>query len=381
MATSLPQVRLAGADLGDHRHVCALVDGPDDAAALLLPFVLDGLTQGDRALHIVDPGTRDDHAAWLAGNGVDVDAALAADRLVIRTWTETYLAGGRFDRTAQFGLIRDALDEGKELGYPRTRVIGVMEWAVDATPIDDLRMYEMRVDALLRRRPDVVVCSYDLQRHSARTVADVLGAHSVAVVAGGLRTNRVPSTAPARERILDAGSQLFHRRGIQATGIDAIIRAADVAKATFYRQYPSKNDLVVAWLRDPGTRWLDRIRGQVDLPGVEPGARIARFFDAVAEWLEGEGFRGCPYLNTGAEITEPDHPARPIVQAYLQEIEDYLAGLIAAAGHADARRLAAEIQTLTAGAIALVVAHRTIAPVVTARDAALRLIAAADRAR
>jgi AcrR family transcriptional regulator len=379
MSTPPRTIRLAGEDLGEHRHVCVLVDGPEDAYELLEPFIVEGFEQGDRAFHIVDPALRDEHVGRLAGSGIDVPAATASDQLDVRTWEDAYLRGGRFDRTAQLALVRQTLAEGPGLGYPVTRFIGSMEWALDADAPGDLLRYESRLNDLLRRLPDVLICTYDLNRHSARAIADVLGVHPVAVVGGALRASNRPARASARDRLLDAASQHFQESGIQATGVDTLIKSAGVAKATFYRYFPSKDDLVVAWLRDPRTRWLDNLRADVEADGTDAAGRIPSFFDAVGDWLATGDYRGCPYLNAGVEITDPAHPAQLIVREYLQEVEDYLDGLIAAAGYRHSRTLAAELQTLTAGAISLSVARRTSAPIATAREAALSLLAGAER--
>jgi AcrR family transcriptional regulator len=379
MPTSPSMVRLAGEDLNDLRHICALVDGPVDAYDLLMPFIVEGFEQGDRAFHLIDPEAREAHLDRLRAGGIDVFAAEASHQLEIATWTESYLRGGRFDRLAQLAYLREILGEGPGLGYPRTRVIGTMEWALDAEAAGDLLAYESRVNELLRRLPAVVICAYDLNRHSARTIADVLGAHPAAVVGGVLRTSQAPAPASARDRLLTAAAQLFQRDGILATGVDAIIKTAGVAKATFYRHFPSKDDLVVAWLRDPRTRWLEGVRAVTETDGAKPGAAIPRFFDAVADWLATADYRGCPYLNTGVEITDPKHPARLVVREYLQEVEDYLAGVIEAAGYRNSRTLATEIQTLVAGSISLAVARGTGASVMVAREAALRLLDGAKR--
>lgn len=379
MGTSPRAVRLAGADLGDYRHVSALVDGPAEAYEVLLPFILEGLAQGDRVFHIVDPRLRDEHVKRLQASGIDVPAVMASDQLVVGTWNDAYLRGGRFDRSAQLAYVRATLHEGRRLGFPRTRLIGSTEWAIDAKTVRDLLLYEARVDLDLQKTPDVVICTYDLNHHGARTIADVLGSHPVALVGGVLRTNRVPARASPRERLLTAASQLFHESGIQATGVDSIIEAAGVAKATFYRHFPSKDSLVVAWLADPRARWLTRVRAQAEAEGLDPATVIPRFFEAVADWLESDDFRGCPYLNTGAEITEPEHPARLVVREYLREVEDYLEALIAAAGYRESRELAAQLHTLVAGSISLAVSSRNRARVLTARDAALRLLDQAAR--
>jgi AcrR family transcriptional regulator len=378
MPTTPHTVRLASEDLRDHRHVCALVDGPDDAYDLLTPFIVDGFEQGDRAVHLVDPLARDAHLARLADAGIDVAAAMAAGQLDVRTWTDSYLLGGRFDRPAQLALLRRLFAEGRTLGFPMTRAIGMMEWALDSVTAADLLRYEAGVNDVLRKVPDVVVCTYDLRRHSARTIAEVLGVHPAAVVGGILRVGHPPAPASARDRLVAAASHLFHDTGIQATGVDSIIEAAGVAKATFYRHFPSKEDLVVAWLRDPSARWLDRLGSQVEASRPEPLEAIPLFFEAVAEWLEAEDYRGCPYLNTAVEITNPTHPARLVVREFLQDVEDYLTGLAEAAGYRHPRMLATQLQTLLAGSIILAVARRSSAFALTAREAAMKLLAAAD---
>jgi AcrR family transcriptional regulator len=177
-----------------------------------------------------------------------------------------------------------------------------------------------------------------------------------------------------RERILDAASQLFPRQGIRPTGVDTLIASAGVAKATFYRHFPSKNDLIVAWLRDGRTRWLDRVRRRAEEIARRPDETIPAFFDAVAEWLEAEGWRGSPYLNAAVELGDPDHPAHPIIHAYLAEVRAYLTDLLRSIAHPEPVRVAAQLQTLLAGAIILSVAMRSSLPAREARDAAIRLV-------
>lgn len=379
MAAATNSIQLAGESLGGDRHVCALVDGPDEAYELLLPFIRDGLEHGDRAFHIVDPEARAAHIERLAASGIDVAAAIDSRQLAVTTWADSYLMDGRFERGAQLDRIRQMLAEGASLGYPQTRGIGTMEWSKGDDSHDDLLWYESRLSRLLRGQPDVVICTYDLNVHSARTIADVLGVHHAAVIGGALRGSGGAMKSSARDRLLTAASELFYENGIQATGVDALIAAAGVAKATFYRHFPSKDDLVAAWLRQPRTRWLDDVRVRVEKHPANAEGRIPYFFDVVGEWLEEAEFRGCPYLNVAVEITGPTHPARKIIREYLQEVEDYLEGMLAQAGYRQSRALAAQLQTLTAGAISLAVARGTGDPVLAAKDAATNLLAEAPR--
>jgi AcrR family transcriptional regulator len=379
MSTSRRRVHLAGEELRDG-HVVLLGDGVDEVYDILVPFIVEGFEGGDRAVHIIDPSLRDAHFERLTASGIDVAATTASGQLEVRTWQESYLFGGTFDPQRQFNFLRDRLAEGRSLGFPATRLIGSADWTVempDAMP--DFLAYEAHVDDLVTNRPDTIVCTYDLRRHGARAIADVLGVHTGAIVGGVLRTHRAAERESARERLLTAASRLFNDVGIQAAGVDSLIATAGVAKATFYRHFPSKDDLVVAWLRDPRTRWFDRIWAQVDTPGAVPVDVIPRLFDAVADWLEAGEYRGCPYLNTSVEIADPTHPARLAATEYLQEIEDHLTALAARAGLRDPGRVGAELQTLTAGAISLGVARRSRAPALLAREAALVLLGEAER--
>jgi AcrR family transcriptional regulator len=373
-------IRLGGSELRDHRHICALVDGPIEGDPGLMAFVLEGLAEGDRAFHVVDPNERTAYLAALRTSGVDVDATMASRQLEVRTWTESYLRGGRFDRTAQLAFIRQALADGRDRGFPLTRLVATMEWSIDADVDTELVIYEARINELLRKVPDVVICAYDLNRHSARMIADVLGVHAVALVDGVLRTNPAPIRASARDRLVAAAADLFAANGIQATGVDAIIEAADVAKATFYRHFPSKDDLVVAWLRDPAARWLDGVRARVEAQGAKGADAIPALFETVADWLETGDYRGCPYLNTAAELMEPNHPARVVIRDFLQEVEDYLTEKLVQGGYEHPRMLASELQALLAGSITLAVARRSNASALSARDAAITLLASARRA-
>ena len=377
MSTSAIRVHLAGEELRD-RHVVLLGDGLDEITDILLPFIVEGIESGDRVFHIVDPALREAQVEQLRERGIDVAAVMASGQLEVRTWDESYLIGGSFDPRRQFAYLRERVTEGRGLGFPATRLIGSLDWVVERPEVmPDVLAYETRVDKWLRDRPDVVVCTYDLRRHGARAVADVLGLHSSAIVGGVPRTRLAVEREPARDRLLTAASRLFRDVGVQRTGVDALIAEARVAKATFYRHFPSKDDLVVAWLRDFRTRWLDEVRDNVADNAAAPVEAIPLFFEAVADWLEAGNFRGCPYLNTSTELADPSHPARAVVTDYLREVEDYLTELAAKAGSRDPRVLGAALQTLTAGAIALGVARQSRQPAMVARDAARGLLAQA----
>jgi len=373
---SPPRVpRLGAAELGKRHHICGLFSGPGNAADAMVPFAIEGLAAGERVVEIVKD--RSALLERLAGS-IDAAAAVASGQLAILTWDEAYLQDGTFDSTRMLAFIRRSIRESRALGFPAVRIVGDMGWAGSDVPgVDQLLDYEVRLDALVRRPRVVVVCAYDTHDQRTETMPAIVAAHDGALVGDTLRPR--PRTAPGarpRARILAAAAVLFAENGTSRTGVDTLIEAAAVAKATFYRHFPSKDDLIVAWLEQPGTRWFEGVRTAAEARSTTPGEVIPRLFEVVAEWLEANDFIGCPYLNTALEISDARHPASTAARAYLAEIGADLETSLRGAGQPDAAALGRRIHALLAGAISLAVATRTTRPVLDARDAAVVLLGA-----
>ncbi len=358
-------------------HIYALVHDTQDFYATLGPFIVEGMEQGDRGVHLV--GDRGAHLTALRGLGIDVEGALATGQLEVVTWAESYLAGGGFSGQRMLEFVRQRLDAGRRSGYPRTRLVGAAEWVVGHSEwVPELATYEAQLQRLLRARPDILVCAYELGRHSASVIALILDAHSLVLQEGILRASRPLARVSPRERILAAADDHFHSLGIRATGVDTLIEAAGVAKATFYRQFASKDDLVVAWLEDTRPRWLYPVRATVEAAGRPAAERILAVFEESARWHEQDGFRGCAFQNAAIEITDSTHPAWPVIRGYLDEVEAYFRLLVAEARQPDPEAVAAQLAVLLSGALALCVARRSVAPMLAARDAAEALMSGAD---
>ncbi|OBS10065.1 TetR/AcrR family transcriptional regulator [Acidihalobacter prosperus] len=103
---------------------------------------------------------------------------------------------------------------------------------------------------------------------------------------------------PAKERILLAAHDLFYRQGIRATGIDRIIADSGVTKVTLYRHFPSKNELVRAFLDYRHTRWMEWFKSTIKRHGQNIDALVPTLMD----WFQGEDFRGCAFINTVGEL-------------------------------------------------------------------------------
>jgi AcrR family transcriptional regulator len=374
MPAPSPAPHLGDADLGRQRHALGLFDGPQDAAEVLVPFVIDGLRAGERVIHVVED--RDAYLERLARH-VDVGPAIESGHLDVRAWDEAYLSGGRFDAVRMLAYIRRSLREAKALRFPATRLIGDMEWArKGVSGVDELLAYEGELNRILARPRVAVVCAYDTRQHAANRIAAVLAVHDVAVmghrvVKAGRGTGPL---AEPRRRILATAALLFAENGVARTGVDTLIEAAGVAKATFYRHFPSKDALVLAWLQEPETRWFERVRITAEARATTPREVIPRLFEAVADWLAAEDYLGCPYLNAAVEIADPNVPAARTIRAHLAEIRQYLDASAAAAGAPDPARLGSELHALLAGAIALGVATRSGDAALAARDAAVALL-------
>lgn len=112
-----------------------------------------------------------------------------------------------------------------------------------------------------------------------------------------LETRRAAETgASARERILDASYELFSKRGIRGVGVNEVIERAGVATATLYRHFPSKNELVLAFLRLREQRWTkDFVEAGAISRGSDPEQRLLAIFDVFDEWFHHDDFEACSF--------------------------------------------------------------------------------------
>jgi AcrR family transcriptional regulator len=139
--------------------------------------------------------------------------------------------------------------------------------------------------------------------------------------------------ATARERILETAYELFSRRGTRAVGVDTIIAESGVAKMTLYRNFASKDELILAFLERREQRWTRAwLQAEVERRAATPGARLLAIFDTFADWFAREDFEGCSFINVMLEITEPDHPVRQASVHHLTAIRAYVADLAEQAG-------------------------------------------------
>ncbi|MEU4203733.1 helix-turn-helix domain-containing protein [Streptomyces sp. NPDC039022] len=163
------------------------------------------------------------------------------------------------------------------------------------------------------------------------------------------RPDRV-AKLPPRERILDAAEELFQREGIRRVGVQAIAERARTTKMAIYRHFETKDALVAEWLRIVAADYqaaFDRV--EAEHPG-RPREQILGLARFIAEGLPALSYRGCPFINSLAELPDRSDPARQVIEQHKARQTRRLVGMCAAAGLPDPEQTAAEITFVLEGA-------------------------------
>src|SRR5882672_4473955 len=147
MSDTRKSVRLFGEHLEEGIHVCTFFRSSAERYRVLMPFIREGMDQGDRAFHIVNPSLRSEHAQRIAEAGIDAARAEVEGQLEVIGWDEAYLRGGSFNQSAMLTLLPVLLNDGRTRGFPITRFIADMAWVLnDPDALDRLLDYECRVN-------------------------------------------------------------------------------------------------------------------------------------------------------------------------------------------------------------------------------------------
>jgi MEDS: MEthanogen/methylotroph, DcmR Sensory domain len=206
-------IHFAGTMIGKHRHICALSYTGEQANRVLLPFIRDGLERGEKALHIVDPALRDQHLASLQAAGIDTSAEEREGHLDVRDWRDTYLRDGRFDQNRMIALVEETLQAGHKDGYRQTRVVAHMEWALKDMPgVNDFVEYEARLNHVLPKYVDTLICVYDCTKFRASVMMDIVRTHPLVIVGGLLQEN--PFFVPPEQFLHSLRERRAHQRNV-----------------------------------------------------------------------------------------------------------------------------------------------------------------------
>ncbi|MGB9775377.1 MAG: GAF domain-containing protein [Anaerolineae bacterium] len=171
-------------------HICWFYETEEEHRALITPFLLQGLEQGERVVYITDAHSAETILEYLRDGGVDGEAAIARGQLLFRTAQETYLQNGRFDPDRMLALLQAETEQALAEGYTGLRITGEMTWALRGMPgTEQLPLYEARVNALLPNLPFIGLCQYDRRRFGPEALLDLLWAHPLVAFGGQVYEN------------------------------------------------------------------------------------------------------------------------------------------------------------------------------------------------
>lgn len=154
---------------------------------------------------------------------------------------------------------------------------------------------------------------------------------------------------PAKERILLTAHDLFYRDGIRATGVDKVIAESGVSKVTFYRHFPSKRDLIRAFLEYRHQRWISWFEEALIRHGATAGGGLQPLLPALNEWFSNPVYRGCAFINTAAELGDTLPDALEICRTHKQDMVNIIVDLLPVS--ASQQRLANAVAVAVDGAI------------------------------
>jgi AcrR family transcriptional regulator len=168
--------------------------------------------------------------------------------------------------------------------------------------------------------------------------------------AGGRRAPLPGATA--HEQLVDAASELFYTEGVRAVGVDAVVERAGVNKMSLYRQFASKDELIVAYLERMDARYWERFEESIAKHPGQPALQIKQVFIDLARRAGHPEYRGCPFVNVSCEFPDRSHPARQVVAHNKATLLSRLTGLARAAGAREPEGLAGALALLIEGVYA-----------------------------
>jgi AcrR family transcriptional regulator len=180
----------------------------------------------------------------------------------------------------------------------------------------------------------------------------------------------------AHDRILETAFRLFYARGIRAVGVDRIIAESGVAKATFYKHFPAKDELVLAYLDKVDDIWTGQLRAAAEAAGPDPADQLVGLFDALGTACRRDGYRGCAFINAAAEAV-PGTPVHDRTVAHKQAVRAWVHDLAVQAGVAEPEALARSLTLLLDGGLSDGALAADPEAASAAKDTAWQLVAAA----
>lgn len=190
-----------------------------------------------------------------------------------------------------------------------------------------------------------------------------------------LRTPQAARTPAgrAKDKILATAFRLFYAQGLRAAGIDTIIAESGVAKATFYKYFPAKDDLILAYLEKVDGVWTGQLHAAAEAAGPDPADQLVGLFDALATACRRDGYRGCAFINAAAESPSGTRVHDRTV-AHKKKISAWIRDLAVQAGAPEPEQLARSLALVLDGGLASGVLDGDPASALAARNTAAQLV-------
>jgi AcrR family transcriptional regulator len=180
-----------------------------------------------------------------------------------------------------------------------------------------------------------------------------------------------------REKLFQTAARLFYQHGYRSIGVDTIAAQSGIGKMTLYRHYPSKDDLIVAYLRDSDQVFWDQFE-QITRDAPTAREKILAFFEALQSYVLSPDCYGCPFINVAAEYPEAEYPGHQVALEHKQSVRARFRQLAAEAGARDPDTLANALFLLMDGAYvaARVFGPSTHSPAISLAETARQVIEA-----
>ena len=155
-----------------------------------------------------------------------------------------------------------------------------------------------------------------------------------------------------RQQLMNTARELFYSRGFQATGVDAIAKAAGTTRQTLYNHFESKDQLVVEVIKHRDAMWRRELREQMKLRGGDdPLAQLRSVFDVLRDYFSSESFMGCLFISAALEFPSNIDPIHQAAKSNFDAIRKIIAEVAAQSGFADPESFAAKFNIIIEGAI------------------------------
>jgi hypothetical protein len=179
------QFGVPGVDVASGEHLCAIFVGPAERDEVLVPFLDAGLRAGDKCICVVDGGDGEGVLGKL-GDGIDVEGALSSDQLHLRTPESTYLRSGQLSTEDMIGFWESSIGGALATGrFRHARSAGEATWPLnDPDVADEMSNYESELNRFVGKYPQVILCLYDLERHGAGILLNLLTTHPKVLLGG-----------------------------------------------------------------------------------------------------------------------------------------------------------------------------------------------------